>query len=50
MIAGRLAPASIVAGGYTILKLADHAIFKMVRYVCPPATSEAGVRNSAGAI
>jgi hypothetical protein len=30
---GRYAPASEVAGGHTILKLADHALFKMVRYV-----------------
>jgi hypothetical protein len=30
---GHLAPASEVAGGHTILKLADHALFKMVRYV-----------------
>jgi hypothetical protein len=36
MMAGRLAPASEVAGGHnyhTILKLADHSLFKMVRYV-----------------
>jgi hypothetical protein len=37
MMAGRLAPASEVAGGYsiyhTILKSTDHALFKMVRYV-----------------
>jgi hypothetical protein len=30
---GRLAQASEVAGGHTILKLADHSLFKMVRYV-----------------
>jgi hypothetical protein len=30
---GRLALVSEIAGGHTILKLADHALFKMVRYV-----------------
>jgi hypothetical protein len=39
---GRLTPASEVAGGRTILKLADHALSKMP---CPPVTSEAGARR-----
>jgi hypothetical protein len=30
---------------YTILKLADHALYKMVRYVLDPVTSEAGARR-----
>jgi hypothetical protein len=32
---GRIAPASEVAGGHAIkcIKIADHALFKMVRYV-----------------
>jgi hypothetical protein len=32
----------------TILKLVDNALFKMVRYVRPPATSEAGARPLEG--
>jgi hypothetical protein len=42
---GRLAPVSEVAEGHTILKLADHALPKMVRYVLDPVTSEAGARR-----
>jgi hypothetical protein len=33
LMAGRLGPATEVAGGHTILKLAAHLLFKMVRYV-----------------
>jgi hypothetical protein len=50
-VAGHQAPASEFRrhnrAYLTILKREDHALFKMVRYIYPPATSEAGARRPA---
>jgi hypothetical protein len=42
MMAGRLAPASEVAGGHTVPFYKGHLKNGMV---CPPATSQAGARR-----